>query len=168
MTCKRLYKSRKKCEYIYYLLNKHKIFLLFGLCLQRLMENLCTAHPTAVAFMVRDIMALNGIFSILPVAGLFKPIVYLKICHWISKQVFYRTGILLFVLIPRYGCFGVTYMSNSVELKPCHWELYQCIRVQDVLKGSLKFKSLSKTFFKCAKWPVNNFQTEKMNVATLH
>ena len=45
------------------------------------MENLCTAHPAAIAFMVRDIMALNSILSIFPLAGLIKRIVYLKMCH---------------------------------------------------------------------------------------
>ena len=45
------------------------------------MENLCATHPTVIAFMVRDIMALNGIFNIFPVAGLIKRMVYLKMCH---------------------------------------------------------------------------------------
>ena len=62
-------------NYFYHLLNNHKIFYLFGLCLQRFMENLCTTYPTGKVFMVRDIKTLNGIFSIFPL------MVYLKICH---------------------------------------------------------------------------------------
>ena len=51
--CKCLYKSRKKFGYFHYLLNKHKIFHLFELCLQGFMENSCTAHPAVIVFMVR-------------------------------------------------------------------------------------------------------------------
>ena len=127
--CKRQYKSRKKSCYFYYLFNKHKIFHLFWLCLQRFMENLCTTHPAVIAFMVRDVMALNDIFSIFPLAERIKILLYLQICHWISKQVFYRTEILFFVLIPRYGCFRVTYVSWSIELNLCPSESYRRIRV---------------------------------------
>ena len=70
--CKRLYKSRKKCGYFYYLTNKYTIFHLFGLFLQRFMENLCTIHPRVIAFMIRDVMALKDIFSIFSLAGLVK------------------------------------------------------------------------------------------------
>ena len=118
------------------MLKKHKIFHLFGLSLQKFMENLCTTQPAVIAFMVRDFMALTGIFSIFPLAGLIKLMVYLQICHWISKQVFYRTEILFFVLIPRCGCFGVTYVSSSVELNLFPSESYWCIRVWDVLSLS--------------------------------
>ena len=114
--CNCLYKSRKKCRYSYYLLNKHKIFHLFRLCLKRFMENLCATHPTVIAFMVWDFMALNGIFNIFPLEGHIKIMVYLQIFHWVSKQVFYRREMLFFVLIPRYGWFPVTYVSMSVEL----------------------------------------------------
>ena len=38
-------------------------------------------QPTVIAFMVREIMTLNGIFSIFQLAGIIKFIVYLKICH---------------------------------------------------------------------------------------
>ena len=69
--CKRLYKSRKKCSYFYCLPNKHKIFHLLGLCWQRFMESLCTT-ATVIAFTVRDVMALKGIFSIFLLAGLVK------------------------------------------------------------------------------------------------
>ena len=79
--CKRLYKSRKKCGYFYYLLNRHKIFHLFVLCLQRFMENPCTTHPKVIAFMVRDLMALNDIFSIFPLAVLIKLIYNWCICR---------------------------------------------------------------------------------------
>ena len=93
------------------------------------MENLCATHTTVIVFMVRDAMALNGIFSIIPLVELIKIMVHLQICHWISKQVFCRTEILFVVLIPRYGCFGVTYMSRSMELNLCLSESYPCIRV---------------------------------------
>ena len=45
------------CAYFNYLPNKLKIFHLFGLCLQRFKENLCTIHPTVIVYMVRDFMA---------------------------------------------------------------------------------------------------------------
>ena len=55
------------------------------------MYNTCTTHPTVIvkAFML------------------------------LLKEVFYRTGILFFVLIPRYVCFGVTYAPRSMELHLC-------------------------------------------------
>ena len=106
--CKRLYKSRKKCSYFYCLPNKHKIFHLFWLCLKRFMENLCTA-PTVIAFMVRDVMALIGIFSIFLLAGPVILMVLFIDLSLISKQVFYITKSLFFVLIPWYNCFRVTY-----------------------------------------------------------
>ena len=68
--CKRLCKSRKKSGY-FYCPNKHKIFHLFGLCLQTFMENLCTAS-IVIAFMIKDIIALKGIFSIFLLEGLVK------------------------------------------------------------------------------------------------
>ena len=62
------------------------------------MENVCAAHPAVIAVMIRDLMVLNEIFSIFPLAGRIKPMVYLQVCHQISKQMFYRTEILFFVL----------------------------------------------------------------------
>ena len=47
---------------MYYLLNKQKLLLLFGLCLWRFARNLCTAQPTMLAFMFKD-CELNGIFN---------------------------------------------------------------------------------------------------------
>ena len=91
----------------------------------------------------------------LPLARLIKLIMYLKICHWILNQVFHRTGILFFVLVSMYGCFGVTYMSRSMELHLCPSNSYSFIRVYDVLEGSLRFKSLSDTFVKNTKTSVN-------------
>ena len=43
---------------------------------------------------------------------------YLKMCHWLLKQVFPRTDFFFFLLIPRYGCVGVIYVSkfNGVTL----------------------------------------------------
>ena len=113
MICKRLYKSRKKCGYFYYMLNinRQEILDLFGLFLQRFMENLCTTHPTVIAFMVKHIIALKGIFSIFALAGLIKFIVYLQDCHSPSKQVFYSTEIVFFILIPRNGCFRLVYFK---------------------------------------------------------
>ena len=123
--CKRLYKSRKKYGCFHYFLNKNKIFHLFRLCSQRFMEKSCKTHPTVIAFMVGVVTALNDIFSIFPLYIS----AYLQICHWISKQVFLRTEILLFALIPRYDCFKVTYVSRLMELNLCASEFYRCIRV---------------------------------------
>ena len=167
MICKRLCKYRRRCGYIYYLLNKHKVFHLLGLCLQRFMEHLCTTHPTVIAFMVRDIIALNSISSIFPLAGLIKLMVYLQICHWRSKQVFYRTKILFFILIPRYGCFGVTYVSRSVELNFCLSECHRFIKVYSFLRFKFKFK----TFFKSIKWSFNTLSlslSQKKNIPPLN
>ena len=57
------------------------MFDLLGQCLQRFMEDLYTKRPAVVAFMVRDVVALNGIFGIFPVAGRIKLMVYLQIIH---------------------------------------------------------------------------------------
>ena len=123
--CKRLYKSRKKFDYFYCLFTNDKIFHLLGLCLQRFIKNLCTTHPTAIAVKVRDIMALNNIFCIFLLAGVFKLMVYLHIYHWMSKQILYRTEMLFLVLIPRYGCFRVTYVPRLIELNFCPSESYR-------------------------------------------
>ena len=48
------------------------------------------------------------------------------------------TEIFFVVLIPRFGCFGVTYVTLC-----------------------LKFKGLSETFFKNTKWSVNTFQQQQ-------
>ena len=141
-----LCKSKKACGYFYYLPNKHKIFHFFRISLQRFMENLRITHLTVIVFIVKDFMTLNGIFIIFQLAGFIQLMEYLQICHWISKQLFYRTESVFFDLIIRYGCFGVMYVSRSMELNICSSELYWYIRVLDVLEGSLKFKVLSKTF----------------------
>ena len=74
------------------------------------MESLCTTHSLVVALKVRDIISLNDSFSNFLLAELFKLMVLLKICYSILEQVFYMTLIfLVFVLIPRYICFGVMY-----------------------------------------------------------
>ena len=39
------------------------------------------AHPAVLAFMARDIISFNGIFSIFSTAGLIKLMVYLRISH---------------------------------------------------------------------------------------
>ena len=127
------------------------------------MENLCTTHPTVIAFMVRDVMSLKSIFSIFLLAGLIDFMVYFQICYWISKQVFYSTEILFFILSPRYGYFEVRHVSRS-KLDFCPSESYLCIRVWDVLEGSLKFNVLPKAFFKSTKWSLDFFQKPKMNV----
>ena len=64
--------------------------------------------------------SIKDIFSIFLLAGLIKFIVYLQVCHWLSKQVFYSTEIVFFVLIPRYGCFKHV----------CHIYIYVCVCVQ--------------------------------------
>ena len=68
-------------------------------------------------------------FQHLPTGRHIELIVYLKICHWISKRMFYRTEILFFVLIPKFGCFRVMHVLRSMEPHPCPWEPYWCIRV---------------------------------------
>ena len=73
-----------------------------------------------LAFMSRDIISFNGIFSIFSLTGLIKLMVYLKICQWILKQLFHLTEILFFILIPRYCCY---YVSRSVELQLCPWAI---------------------------------------------
>ena len=45
------------------------------------MGNLCTTHATVTASTVRVAMALNGIFSMIPLAGRIKPKVHLEIYH---------------------------------------------------------------------------------------
>ena len=110
-------------------------------------KDLCKRNLTLIAFMVRK-MALNHIFSIFQLVEIIKLTVYLNICHWMSKQAFCRTEILLFLLIPRFGCFVVIYVSRSMRLHSYPWESYRCIRVQNILKRFLKFKSLSKIFLK--------------------
>ena len=71
------------------------------------------------SFHIRDIMAFSDIFSIFSLAWLIKRMVQLNMCHWMLKLVFYRAVILFFVLVPRYCCFGVTYVSRSMKLHPC-------------------------------------------------
>ena len=47
----------------------------------KISRKLCTIHLIVVAFKVRNIISLNGSFSIFPLAGLFKLTGYLKICY---------------------------------------------------------------------------------------
>ena len=63
------------------MLNKHEVFDVFRLCVQRFMEKLCVTPPTVTAFMIRYIIALKGIFSILALAGFIKVILYLQVYH---------------------------------------------------------------------------------------
>ena len=141
MICKRPYKCGKKCGYFHYLFQKHKIFHSFGLCLQRFMENFYATHLTVRAFMV-----IKKHFQDLPTAGLaFYNLChlqrqlklckncYLQIFHWISKQVFYSTEIVFFVLITRCCCFGTKYVSRSIEIRLSFSESYSCISVLDLL-----------------------------------
>ena len=112
MICKRLYKSRKKCSYFYYLLHKLEILHLLEVCLQRFMEK-CIMYTASDSdkFHGQVCMALKGIFSIFLLAELIKFIVFLQVCQ-ISKHVFHSTKILFFVLIPRCCCFRVRYASR--------------------------------------------------------
>ena len=48
---------------------------------------------------------------------------YLKMCHWLLKQVFPRTGFFFFLLIPRYGCVGVIYVSKLMVLHFSPWKI---------------------------------------------
>ena len=106
--CKRLCKSRKKSGYFYCFPNKHKIFHLFGLCLQTFMENLCTTS-IVIAFMVKDIIVLKGIFSIFLLVGLVKLMVLFTDLVLNIKTSVFSTKILFFLLISWHNCFGVTY-----------------------------------------------------------
>ena len=54
---------------------------------------------TAVAFAITDIMSLNYICSIFPLAGVIKLEGYSNICHWMLSILFYMTGILLFKIL---------------------------------------------------------------------
>ena len=72
----------------------------------------------SASFHCQGHLSLNGIFSIIPLAGLIRLKVYLKICHWILKKVFYKTGILFFLYIYRYGCFEaiIAYITGFREI----------------------------------------------------
>ena len=87
--CKRLCKSRKKCYfnwlgYFYYLLKKQKVSCLC-LCLEWFVEIYVQNIQRDI---VRDVISLNSIFNIFPLAGFFKLLVFLKICPWILKKCF--------------------------------------------------------------------------------
>ena len=66
-------------------------------------------------FKVRE-LALNDIFSIFPLAGYIKLMVYLKICQSMSQRMLNSAEILFFVLIARVSCFGAMYVSESMDL----------------------------------------------------
>ena len=51
-------------------------------------------HPRVLAFMTRDIIALNSIFIIFSIAELIKLMICLKICQWILKLLLHTTEIL--------------------------------------------------------------------------
>ena len=82
-----------------------------------------TTHLTVVTSMVREIILLNGIFSIFPLAWGIKLIMHSNICHWISKHGFHMTEILVFVLISMHNYFVVMYVSGWMELHLCPCEL---------------------------------------------
>ena len=66
LMCEFFYKSKVLFllhGYLCYFLNKQKISYLFGLSLQRLVNNLSTAQPTVIDFLVSDIKS-GDIFSI--------------------------------------------------------------------------------------------------------
>ena len=87
-----------------------KDFTLVQLRLQWFRETLYTAYLTVIAFMVRDIFPLEGLY------GGFK-----DMSLNIKASVSYDQ-ILFFVLTPTYGCFRVTCVSIWMELHTCHWE----------------------------------------------
>ena len=101
------------------------------------MENLCTTHSTV--FMVTDVMTIKGILSIFPLVGLVKfMVLFTDLSLNIKASVLqYRNFVLCFNF--QLWCFRATYVSRSIELKLCPSESCSCIRVQDVLEGSLKF-----------------------------
>ena len=84
------------------------------------MENLSTTYPIVMAFVARNIiywyLSLNCIFSIFLPVGLIKLVVYLKICHWILKQVMHTTGItcLELCLLCMLVCYVRSVESNFV------------------------------------------------------
>ena len=80
----------------------------------KISRKLCTIHLTVVAFKVRNIISLNGSFSIFPLAGLFKLTGYLKICYVLNirASVLYDWNLEVFVLTPMYTAFGVIHIST--------------------------------------------------------
>lgn len=80
----------------------------------KISRKLCTIHLTVVAFKVRNIISLNGSFSIFLLAGLFKLTGYLKICYVLNirASVLYDWNLEVFVLTPMYTAFGVIHIST--------------------------------------------------------
>ena len=76
------------------------------------MGNLCTAHPTVVAFIVRDIISLNDSFRTFSLVKLIKLTMYLKICYRLLKEEFYVIG-------NSYLWFLWSYVPRLVELQLC-------------------------------------------------
>lgn len=77
----------------------------------KISRKLCTIHLIVVAFKVRNIISLNGSFSIFPLAGLFKLTGYLKICYVLNirASVLYVFGVIhisTFDLENDYGMSG--------------------------------------------------------------
>ena len=121
MWCVNIYANPEKKVFftdldIYYLLKKQKILRLFALFLflQRFMENLCTTHPTVVAFIVRNIISLNEIFSIFPLAEVIRPVVYLNMSLNIKDSVLYDRNFILC-----FNSFDTVYVSRSIKLYLC-------------------------------------------------
>ena len=81
------------------------------------------SYSRVVVFLVIDIISLNNIFSIFPLAGIINLLVHLKTCHWIwIKLWFYLRGILFLALFSRYAYFGIRCVSISMKLHLFHWE----------------------------------------------
>ena len=83
---KHLYKSSEKC-YFYYL-GVFTIFLMskiVWIMFKKIHGKFMYITSCSDSFHVRNIMALNGIFSIFPLAEIIKRMVYLKMSHWILK-----------------------------------------------------------------------------------
>ena len=59
------------------------------------MENLCTTYPTVVAFIDRDIMSSIAIFSIFPLAGVIKLVVYLNMSLNIKDSILFDRNFIL-------------------------------------------------------------------------
>ena len=78
------------------------------------MENLCTTHPTVVAFIVRNIISLNEIFSIFPLAEVIRPVVYLNMSLNIKDSVLYDRNFILC-----FNSFDAVYVSRSIKLYLC-------------------------------------------------
>ena len=86
--------------FFFYWPMKRRILLWLGLYFKKMW----ITYSTVAAFMVRNIILLNDIFSIFSPAGLNKLIIYFTTSQRILKQKFYMTGILFFDCFYQWSC----------------------------------------------------------------